>query len=335
MVHSAAGTVLVCAVEGTKLTAEEESFFRRVAPSGVTIFGRNCPPGSDLASLIRSLQATRPAGAPPLIVAIDQEGGRVARLKAPFPNPGPAAHLANGQSTPTALAQIRGIGRDIGDALAQLGINVNFAPVCDVLTEPTNTAIGDRAFGQTPDSVTVRAGSFLEGLHEAGVLGCIKHFPGQGAATVDTHVGGATVALSRLELEQTHLPPFKALLPFAPMVMISHCIYPALGPGEASSSRLIIDGLLKVDLGYNGVVVSDDMNMGAVPQDPAAWQEAIVHAVAAGVDMVLVCRHLERYELAFNALTQEASRSPAFRERLEDAAARVNAMRKHLRPLPA
>ncbi|MEN9834685.1 MAG: hypothetical protein RL011_878, partial [Pseudomonadota bacterium] len=269
MVRSAAGTVLVCAVEATKLSSEEESFFRRVAPSGVTIFGRNCPPGSDLRELIRTLQSTRPSGAPPLVVAIDQEGGRVARLKAPFPNPGPAASLAGGGDSVSALAQIRGIAQDVGSELASLGINVNFAPVCDVLTEATNTSIGDRAFGVTPDSVTSRAGSFLEGLHEAGVLGCLKHFPGQGAATVDTHVGGATVALTRHELEQTHLPPFRSLLPFAPMVMISHCIYPALGPGEASSSKAIITGLLKDELGYNGVVVSDDMNMGAVPQAPA------------------------------------------------------------------
>jgi beta-N-acetylhexosaminidase len=233
----------------------------------------------------------------------------------------------------SALAQIRGIAQDVGSELASLGINVNFAPVCDVLTEATNTSIGDRAFGVTPDSVTSRAGSFLEGLHEAGVLGCLKHFPGQGAATVDTHVGGATVALTRHELEQTHLPPFRSLLPFAPMVMISHCIYPALGPGEASSSKAIITGLLKDELGYNGVVVSDDMNMGAVPQDPAHWQDAIINSVAAGVDMVLVCRHLERYELAHEALTREASRSSAFRERLEDAASRMTSMRKHLRSL--
>ncbi len=333
MVHSAAGTVLVCAVEGTELTPEEEKFFREVGPSGITIFGRNCPPGADLSRLIRQVQETRATGAPPLVIAIDQEGGRVARLKAPFPNPGPAATLAGGGDSPEALTQVRGIARDIGVELAKLGINVNFAPVCDVLTEPSNTAIGDRAFGVNPESVTRRAGSFLEGLHAAEVLGCLKHFPGQGAAKVDTHIGGAIIGLTRAELEQWHLAPFRSLLPFAPMVMISHCIYPALGPGEASSSKAVILGLLKEELGYTGVVVSDDMNMGAVPQDPASWQDAIVNAVAAGVDMVLVCRHLDRYELAFAALTREASRSPAFRERLEDAASRVSMMRKSLRPL--
>jgi len=326
MARTAAGTILVCAVEGSSLTNEELGFFREIAPSGVTIFGRNCASQPALKELVNTLQTTRAPGTPPLVIGIDQEGGRVARLKAPFPNAGPAMLLAGGRVDPEACAEIASTARNMGLGLLELGINVNFAPVCDVLTEPTNTSIGDRAFAVTAEGVAARAGSFLDGLQGAGVLGCLKHFPGQGAATVDTHLGGAVVALSREELE-LHLRPFRAILPRAPMVMISHCIYPVLAEGEASSSPEVITDLLKRDLGYGGVVVSDDMNMGAVPQEQEAWQETIIRAVNAGVDMLLVCRHLDRYQLAYEALCREAERNSKFRHRLEDAAARVTQLR--------
>ena len=329
MARTAAGSILVCAVEGSSLTNEESSFFREIAPSGITIFGRNCSSQPALKELVNSLQTTREPGTPPLVIAIDQEGGRVARLKAPFPNAGPAMLMAGGRLDPQACAEIASTARNMGLGLLELGINVNFAPVCDVLTEPSNTSIGDRAFAVTAEGVVARAGSFLDGLQGAGVLGCLKHFPGQGAATVDTHLGAAIVGLNRDELE-LHLRPFRALLPRAPMVMISHCIYPVLAEGEASSSPEVITGLLKRDLGFSGVVVSDDMNMGAVPQEQEAWQEAIVRAVNAGVDMILVCRHLERYQLAYEALSREAERSSAFRQRLSDAAARVTQLRYKL-----
>ena len=129
----------------------------------------------------------------------------------------------------------------------------------------------------------------------------------------------------------TELVPFQALLSQASMVMISHCIYPQLAPEEASRSAWLMGDLLRDQLGFSGVVVSDDMNMGAIPQAESLWQEAIVQAVVAGADLLLVCRHLERYESAYAALTQEAARSSAFKRRLEQAAGRVFALRGRLR----
>jgi beta-N-acetylhexosaminidase len=335
--RAAAGAVLVCGVEGTELTPQELAFYASVAPSGVTLFARNVAddpktPGSfaPVAALCRALQTTRPRGAPPLIIAIDQEGGRVRRLKAPFPDHGPAMHLAGGRDDEAALAEVQAAAQALGARLAALGINVNFAPVLDVLTEPTNTAIGDRAFGTTATAVSRRGGAYLDGLTAAGVLGCLKHFPGQGDAKVDTHLGSARIATSRPQLDERELAPFKAHLGRAPMVMISHCIYPALADEEASRSQRVINGLLRDELGFRGVVVSDDMNMGAIPQDLGPWAEAVVGAVAAGADMILVCRHLERYQAAHATLAREAERSPAFARRLGEAAARVLALRAKL-----
>lgn len=328
-----AGAVLICAVEGTALTSSEVEFFHRYQPAGLTLFGRNIAADHDvsLPELLRSLQATRPTGAPPLVVAIDQEGGRVRRLKDPFPDDGPPSNFCAGRIDSEALASIEHIGRALGARLARLGINVNFAPVADVLSEPSNTAIGDRAFGTDAQAVTLRAGAFLAGQQASGVKGCLKHFPGQGGATVDTHLAAATVEASREVLESRDLAPFRVLLSQVPMVMVSHCLYPALDAfTPASRSAVIITELLRRELGFQGVVVSDDMNMGAVPQADQDWQEAIIAAVAAGTDMMLVCRHLERCRLAHAGLAQAARRSRAFATRLEDAAARVTKLRQSL-----
>lgn len=331
--NTAAGTVILGAVEGTALSEAEAQFVTRVALSGVTLFSRNVPKDDfrKVDGLTRALQACRGAGTPPLLVAIDQEGGRVARIRNPeFPERGPAMQLEGGRRDHTALAGIESYGRELGDALFGLGINVDFAPCTDILTEPTNDAIGDRCFGTDAEAVTLRSGAFLAGLSAAGVLGCLKHFPGQGDAKVDTHLGGAAVNLPMATLEERELVPYKALLPKAPMVMISHCIYPAIAGCEASRSPKVMKDLLRGKLGYGGVVVSDDMNMGAIPQDETTWQEAIVDAIAAGADLVLVCRHLERCVLAHEAIQRAAAKSPAFSVRLAEAADRVLRLRTRL-----
>jgi beta-N-acetylhexosaminidase len=330
--------VLVCAVEGTTLTPEERAFYRDVQPAGLTLFTRNVPtPYGGLRSLVGELQALRASNAPPLVIAIDQEGGRVARIKpvhagggAIFPERGPALKLEDGRDDRAALQAIQAYGADLGAALARLGVNVDFAPCCDVLTRADNHAIGDRAFATTAEAAAARAQAFLRGLQGAGVLGSLKHFPGQGDAGVDTHLGSAVIDRSLAELEERELVPFRRLLPDAAMVMVAHCIYPQLAKEEASRSPWIIGELLRKRLGFDGVVVSDDMNMGAIPQEGGVWEDALLAAVAAGADMLLVCRHLERFQRAHAALVREAARSPAFAERLEDAAARVTALRRQL-----
>lgn len=326
---STAGSIVVSALESIEISPEEERFFSSGRTAGLTLFRRNISQNlHETELLVQRLQAIRPAGTPPLVIAIDQEGGRVARLQPPFPNEGPALYLAEGRVDDASLAAIDRYGFSVGQKLLQLGINVNFAPVLDILTEPSNEAIGDRVFGVEPEAVTKRAGAFLLGMERAGVRGCLKHFPGQGHARVDTHMGTARINLSKAELTTRELIPFRDLAEFCSMVMIAHCIYPQLDTAEASRSPVIIEGLLKREIGFAGVVVSDDMNMGAVPQEIRAWTEMLIQSVAAGVDMLLVCRHLERSVAAVEALAREAMRSPAFAARLEEAAHKVTTLRR-------
>lgn len=327
-----ASAIVIAAVEGLELTPDEERFFREESPAGVTLFRRNIPQENyaGVLSLNQRLQGLRAPGEPPLVIAIDQEGGRVSRIGAPFPNRGPAMHLECGRIDAASLANIRQYGQDVGAELRRIGINVDFAPVLDVLTEPSNTAIGDRCFGVTPAQATPRAEAFLQGLQSEKVMGCLKHFPGQGDARVDTHLGTAIIDVSLQTLITRELDPFRSLVSKCPMVMISHSIFPVLCDIEASRSRTIIMDWLRARLGFNGVVVSDDMNMGALPQDIVDWKSALIDAVAAGCDALLVCRHLDRCYAALDALRCESKRSPAFANRLSDASKRVNAMRRSL-----
>ena len=165
--------------------------------------------------------------------------------------------------------------------------------------EKSHISIGDRAFASTASGVSARAGSFLSGLLEANIFGCLKHFPGQGNAPADTHLGSAVVEATIDQLHQHELKPFKDCLDRAPMVMMSHCIYPALDERHACLSGKIINGLLREQLGYTGLVVSDDMTMKAIDQNDLAWQGKMVEAIAAGVDILLVCKGLDAWKRLF------------------------------------
>ncbi|MBC7533784.1 MAG: beta-N-acetylhexosaminidase [Oligoflexus sp.] len=317
--------VILTALEGVRLSTEEKQCFELYPPAGFTLFRRNISPYfSATRELCDELQTLRGPVDLPLLLAIDQEGGRVARLKAPFPDFGPAMNLAGGRTDVSALIEIENIGFSMAATLIQLGINVDFAPVVDVLSREENVAIGDRCFGRDAESVSVRAGAFMRGLHHGGVLGCLKHFPGQGDAGVDTHENGAVITADRALLDEREIYPFQKLIPEAPMVMISHAVYPAIDPERPASlsSKVMVD-LLRGELGFRGLIVSDDMNMKAIDQSREPWCEAIVASIAAGADLVLVCRELERYQWAVEAIQAEAAKSKAFANRLAEAVDRV------------
>lgn len=324
-----ASSVIAGSLEGIQLNSQEIAFIDEYQPAGLTVFGRNIDQ-NDHQALARLARAIQKGASLTRLIMIDQEGGRVARLKGNFPNLGTALSIEQGLYTDEALTKIRAYGKLIGEELFKLGVNVNFAPVVDVLTEPTNTAIGERVWGVEPIPAQRRAQAWLSGLQETGILGCLKHFPGQGDAKIDTHLGEAVISLPKEVLENRELVPFKTLLQEAPMVMISHCIYPVWDSRPASLSRVIMEDLLRTELGFEGVVVSDDMTMGAIPSDEKTWGEAVVSAIANGADLVLVCHKLELWKYAIHTVSEEAKKSPAFLARLNEASERVNKMRQRL-----
>ncbi len=303
-------------------------FAARVAAGEVgcaVLFRENVGSIEELLALNAALHAAAPADLP-LLIAVDQEGGRVQRVRAPATVWPPMLRVGD-------AARAEAIGRALGEELAVLGFDVDFAPVLDVHTNPQNPVIGDRAFATTAAEVIRLAGAFARGLAAAGILACGKHFPGHGDTTTDSHLALPRVDHGLARLRAVELAPFRALE--LPMLMTAHVIFAALDPDSpATLSRRVLGDLLRGELGYRGVVVSDDLEMKAIA-DHWGIAEAVERGLIAGCDAFLLC-HVEALQLeAHAALVRAAERSPAVRARVDEAAGRVAALKAGHRPRPA
>jgi beta-N-acetylhexosaminidase len=284
-----AGRLLV-GFDGLSPPPELEPLIRHGHVAGVVIFSRNLESTRQWvelhASLRRLFGETRP------IIAVDQEGGLVQRLRPPVIPEIPRVP-AMGLLAEAEGVDFEALGRTFGAELAALGFNVDLAPVLDVHSRPDNPIIGTRAFGRTPDDVIARAIPFWRGLEAQGVLGCGKHFPGHGDTSEDSHVGLPVVARPPEALGAVELPPFAAAVEAGMrLIMSAHVVYPALDPvWPATLSAVVIPRLLRGALGFQGVIVSDDLDMGALDR----WRDAALLAERldlADVDLVCVCRDL-------------------------------------------
>lgn len=297
---------------------------------GVILFSRNIRSPAQTAALLAALRRAAPRGRP-LLLAVDQEGGRVQRLGAPMALWPPMRTL--GKRDDPELS--RRVGRAMGADLGLLGFNLDFAPVLDVVQSAKNAVIGDRSFGPDPEKVARHGLALAAGLVEAGVLPCAKHFPGHGGPVSDSHLGLPREERDEAELRRVDLLPFtRAIAAGLPLLMSAHVLYPALDPQyPATLSRRICTELLRDELGFAGALASDDLEMGAITASLAPG-EAAVGALAAGVDLLLFCRDEQSQEQALEALVREVERSEALQARLEQAEARLNALR-NLLPIPA
>ncbi len=324
---SPCGQLVLGGFDGPSLPGPYARALRSGRRGGAVLFKRNVGGGpSQVAALSREVHAALEA---PLL-AIDQEGGRVARLGAPFIEVPPMAAVARGGDE--ALAER--IARAVGAELAALGFTVNFAPVLDVNVRADNPVIGDRAFGDDPDVVARLGSAWIRGLQGAGVLATGKHFPGHGDSAKDSHFDLPVVDPPRERLERVELAPFRAAVAAGvALLMTAHVVYPAFDAERPATLSYAVCTELRERLGFEGLLVSDDLEMKAIA---ARWglAEAAVMAIAAGCDALLVCHSLEAQEDAVEALTAEAERSPAFRARCQRAIARLGAARRRATARP-
>jgi len=283
----AGGRLLGFGVSGTRLTDGERAALDAVAPAAIVLFARNVENAEQLRSLIAAI---RQASDPSPVLMIDEEGGRVDRLRTIVPGIPAAADVADCDD---ADASAR-LGRAIGSLLAELDIEVNLAPVVDLWREGLSPSLLRRCFGADSEAVTARAAAFIKGMGEQGVLSCLKHFPGLGVASTDPHHTSSIVDLSMEELEASDLGPYHQLGPMAPAVMVGHGIYPKIDtsglPGTLSS--FISTDLLRNHVGFEGLAVTDDMEMHAV-SDMASSEEIAERSVLAGNDVVLFCSRID------------------------------------------
>ncbi len=323
-----AGQLICGGFAGPALSTTFRAALSRGERGGAVIFKRNIETAEGVLELNRAISGAAPSELPPLI-AVDQEGGRVARLKAPLLSVPPMRVLAERKDP----ALLRRVARAQGEELAALGFTMNASPVLDVDTNPDNPIIGDRSFSRDPEEAARLALAYADGLADASLLTCGKHYPGHGDTDKDSHLELPTVSHPKERLMSVELLPFRrAAAHGLDAFMTAHVVYPALDPGvPATQSHVICTDLLRGELGFRGVVISDDLEMKAISQDTG---DTAVRAIAAGCDLLLVCSDEERQEVAVAALAREIDASPAFKARCEEALARGLLMRRKKPPSP-
>ncbi len=315
-VASTCGQIVIGGFPGASLPPSFGRALRNRRRAGAILFTPNVEGGAAaLAALARAIHAAAPE---PPFVGVDQEGGRVARLRGPWLAVPPMRTVASWGD----VAFAERVARAVGAELAAVGITIDFAPVLDVNTCPENPVIGDRAFGSDADTCARFGVAWIRGLQSAGVLACGKHFPGHGDTSKDSHVDLPTVEQSIERLERVELAPFRAAAAAGvASMMTAHVVYPAIDPDRPATLSHAACTALRERIGFRGLLVSDDLEMKAIA-DRGTIEESAVQAVAAGCDALLVCWSEEKQERALEALVREAELSPAFRARCEQACAR-------------
>jgi beta-N-acetylhexosaminidase len=310
--------------ETLSLTARERDFFRDARPCGLILFMRNCAGAEQVKRLVAEFYDC--VGDERAFLLIDQEGGRVQRLCPPawrcYP-PGARFGELYGRDAARGLEAARAGARLIARDLSALGINVNCAPVLDLPAAGAHDIIGDRAYGADVEAVSALGRAVAEGYLEGGVLPVIKHIPGHGRAAVDSHASLPVIEASRDELSATDFQPFRALRDM-PLAMTAHILIPAIDPDHPSSaSRAIIGDVIRRDIGFDGLLMCDDLGMNALSGDMQARARAVL---AAGCDVALHCSG------RFGEMQAVASGAP---ELCGDAARRFHSARARLRPAQA
>ncbi|MDX2112365.1 MAG: beta-N-acetylhexosaminidase [Alphaproteobacteria bacterium] len=271
---------------GLRLTAEEKAFFRAVKPYGFILFARNCAAPDQVRALVADLHEA--SGRPTLPILIDQEGGRVARLKPPhWPAYPPAGSLAAlyARDPQAAKHAVYLNARLMAEDLAALGITVDCAPLADLPVEGAHDIIGDRAFGRSPQQVIDLARAMADGLIDSGVVPVLKHIPGHGRARADSHEELPVVDSALELLRETDFVPFKALSDL-PMAMTAHVVFTALDPDNMATTSVRVNDLIRGELGFAGLLMSDDLSMKAMK---GGFAERTNAALSAGCDVVLHC----------------------------------------------
>jgi beta-N-acetylhexosaminidase len=325
------GQLLVGSLPGTTVTPEIRSLAREFQLGGVILFARNIEAPEQVAELAHDVQQL--ATEMPLWVSADQEGGRVARLKAPFTEWPPMAVL--GRSGDTRLAAR--FARAMALELRAVGITLDYAPVLDIHTNPKNPVIGDRALAEDAEMVGRLGAAIIRGLQENGVAACGKHFPGHGDTSVDSHVALPLVEHPPDRIRRVECVPFRAAIAAdVAFMMTAHVLVPALDETRpATLSPRIVRGMLREELGFGGVIVGDDLEMKAVAAQYTV-PDAAVQAIAAGCDGLLICSGTPEVQgQTLEALVHAVEDGRIPFTRVEDALARNRRAKERFVAAPA
>lgn len=315
------GELIAAGLGGTELTAVERAWLRVVRPAGIILFRRNIADAAQTRALLAS--ATTEC-APQAFRFVDIEGGTVDRLRdALAPSPSPRAVFAAGR--PRLWQQH---GSLIGEAVRSFGFNATLAPVVDLALPESEPVMKSRTTSPDPEQASAYVAAFLAGLATKNILGCAKHFPGLGGGNLDSHHATPKIERGFRQLWQQDLIPYRKLARTLPMVMISHAAYPQTrgGTTPASVSRWWVGNVLQKRIGYRGLILSDDLEMGGILKH-CSIEEAAIGAIEAGLHLIEICHSEELILRAFEALLGKAEQSSAFRRLLTERANTASRLR--------
>lgn len=314
------GQMILVGLEGYNLDENSRKMIEEHLVGGVIIFGKNVENSEQLLALINSIKETNSKNRIPIFISVDEEGGRVSRMPKEIRKLPTSEEI--GQLNDKELSY--SIGAILGEELKMFGFNMNFAPVLDINSNPKNPVIGDRAFGSDLETVSDLGIQTMKGIQSKGVISVVKHFPGHGDTSVDSHIGLPTIDHDLERLKDFELVPFKkAIENDADAVMVAHILLNKIDPDYPSSlSKVIITDLLRKDLGFEGVVVSDDMTMGAIVENYEIG-DAAIKAIDAGCDIVLVAHGFENSLVVINSIKEALINETILEERLNESVYRI------------
>jgi beta-N-acetylhexosaminidase len=313
-----AGQRLVVGFDGTEFDSDLKYLIDTLKVGGIILFTRNIGTPEALQLLCRSAQDHAAAcGQPPLFIAIDQEGGSVARLKKPFTE-------FDGNPSMKSPADALRFADITADELKSIGINMNYAPVLDVAPKGIDSIMAGRSFGPDPEWVSLMGDTVIRRLQEKGIMAVAKHFPGIGRTVLDSHLDLPVLDVSLSDLEAFDLIPFRrAIESDVAGVMLSHIHYPQIDPNwPASLSPVIAGDLLRRKLKYNGVVLTDDLDMGAIVKH-FGFEGAIAQVMAADIDQILICHRSDKIKTGFEKILEHGTRSQTERNRARVSVKRI------------
>ncbi|MGH4117359.1 beta-N-acetylhexosaminidase [Clostridium sp.] len=319
------GQMLIVGIEGYDLNENTKSLIEKYKISGVILFSNNVQDSNQLLNLLNSLKSENLKNKIPLFLSVDEEGGRVTRMPKEFKKF--PTNKAIGKINDTVLSNK--IGSTIALEIGSFGFNMDFAPVLDVNSNSKNPVIGNRSFGEDVNIVSNLGIQTMKGIQSGNIISVVKHFPGHGDTSIDSHLGLPSVNNDLKRLKSLELIPFIAAIKNnADAVMIAHILLPKIDSENPSSlSKIIITNILRGDLNFNGVIITDDMTMGAIVKNYNIG-EAAVKSVKAGTDIVLVCHGYDNEVTVINAMKNSISKGDISGQRIDESVYRILSLKQ-------
>lgn len=314
------GQLLIIGLEDKVINQTTKNMIEQYKVGGFIYFARNIEDNLQLLNLTKDLKSLNKSNPAPLFISIDEEGGRVSRLPKEYKRLPESKTIGDLNDLELSYEY----GKLLGLRLNTVGINLNFAPVLDINSNPKNPVIGNRSFGNRADLVTSNGLEVLKGIESTGVIASVKHFPGHGDTSVDSHINLPIVNKTLKELENLELVPFKAAIEEnVHMIMVAHILFPELDSVYPSTmSKNILTDLLRKDLGFNGVLISDDMTMGAIVEN-YTLEFAVLEFLKAGGDIALICHGQDNPIKIINFIKESISNGEITMEDIDEKVYRI------------